>query len=220
MIGRRTGKPASTCSAPTSACPMHRTPARTLPSLGGSPPKPPGSPPHGHPGYHRAPQGTHCDVLAGPALRLHGRGLRRWRLQLCPVPRRHGQLQPRLLLRGTVNFGLAEFSSGAVFFNGPSFSGGTVDLGYANFSGGEVDFSAPDDWSVPPTFPWTDMPPQAWSSQVGSIQGLTAENRLSSNKPPFITLSQPGDLGVRAPMAAGRCRRSPRPGHDRARSAA
>jgi uncharacterized protein YjbI with pentapeptide repeats len=60
---------------------------------------------------------------------------------------------------GTVEFSETEFSGGAVFFNGASFSGGTVDLGYANFSGGEVDFSAPGDWSVPPIFPWTDMPP-------------------------------------------------------------
>ena len=39
-----------------------------------------------------------------------------------------------------------------VVFDGGNFSG-------ARFSGGTVDFSNPRDWSSPPVFPWTGMPP-------------------------------------------------------------
>ena len=60
---------------------------------------------------------------------------------------------------GTVHFGFARFSGGTVDFGAARFSGGTVDFRAAQFSGSEVDFSAADDWSVPPSFPWTDTPP-------------------------------------------------------------
>lgn len=59
----------------------------------------------------------------------------------------------------TVEFGLAEFSGSRVFFSCAQFSGGQVDFSHALFSGGEVDFSDPGDWSVPPAFPWIDVPP-------------------------------------------------------------
>jgi uncharacterized protein YjbI with pentapeptide repeats len=60
---------------------------------------------------------------------------------------------------GLVCFTGARFSSGEVSFGGARFSGSTIEFGSAGFSGGEVDFSAVRDWSVPPTFPWTDTPP-------------------------------------------------------------
>jgi hypothetical protein len=47
---------------------------------------------------------------------------------------------------GTVNFA-ARFSGGPVYFSGAEFSGSTVD------------FSGARDWSFPPVFPWTGMPP-------------------------------------------------------------
>ena len=47
----------------------------------------------------------------------------------------------------------------AVDFDRAQFSGGEVSFNYAKFSGGTVDFSSARDWSVPPTFPWTDTPP-------------------------------------------------------------
>jgi hypothetical protein len=60
---------------------------------------------------------------------------------------------------GRVDFFGAEFSGGGVDFGGAKFSGGEVDFGGAKFSGGEVDFSAAGDWSCPPKFPWTGIPP-------------------------------------------------------------
>jgi len=60
---------------------------------------------------------------------------------------------------GEVNFSGAQFSGGIVSFVGASFSGSTVRFGTAVFSGGTVDFSDAGDWSFPPAFPWTDMPP-------------------------------------------------------------
>ena len=71
---------------------------------------------------------------------------------------------------GRVIFLAAEFSGSTVSFGGAKFSGGTVNFtvagisgaGDAVFSGGTVDFTDPadpDDWSVPPAFPWTDKPP-------------------------------------------------------------
>jgi hypothetical protein len=73
-----------------------------------------------------------------------------------------------------VIFTAAEFSGSTVSFGGARFSGGRVNFtvagisgaGDAVFSGGTVDFTDPadpDDWSVPPTFPWTDTdtPPPA-----------------------------------------------------------
>jgi hypothetical protein len=58
---------------------------------------------------------------------------------------------------GTVDFRFAKFFGDVrVAFVGARFSGGTVDFRVAEFSGGEVDFSKADDWSHPPTFPWTD----------------------------------------------------------------
>jgi uncharacterized protein YjbI with pentapeptide repeats len=76
---------------------------------------------------------------------------------------------------GTVDFsgfGGAEFSGGTVYFEDAEFSGGTVNFNHAKFSGGRVvfsgaefsgataDFTDPGDWSVPPEFPWTGVPPQ------------------------------------------------------------
>jgi len=53
--------------------------------------------------------------------------------------------------------------TGVVFDGGDfaraRFSRGTVRFGGAEFSGGEVDFSGAGDWSFPPAFPWTEMPP-------------------------------------------------------------
>jgi uncharacterized protein YjbI with pentapeptide repeats len=72
---------------------------------------------------------------------------------------------------GEINFGGAEFSGGEVDFSHAMFRGGEVDFSYARFSGGKVifggaefsggavDFSEVNDWSVPPTFPWTGTPP-------------------------------------------------------------
>ncbi len=70
---------------------------------------------------------------------------------------------------GTVRFGgrwlplrgerSTRFSGGTVNFDRAVFSGGTVGFRGLEFTGGEVDFSSPSDWSVPPTFPWTDTPP-------------------------------------------------------------
>jgi uncharacterized protein YjbI with pentapeptide repeats len=60
---------------------------------------------------------------------------------------------------GKVDFSRAQFSGGTVDFHGGQFSGGTVDFFDAQFSGGTVDFSDLLDWSSPPAFPWTDMPP-------------------------------------------------------------
>ena len=84
----------------------------------------------------------------------------------------------RELSGGESYFDDAKFSGGTVDFSGAEFSGGTVDFSakfsggrprppfsaevsfnYAEFSGGTVDFSSARDWSVPPTFPWTDTPP-------------------------------------------------------------
>jgi uncharacterized protein YjbI with pentapeptide repeats len=59
---------------------------------------------------------------------------------------------------GKVTFDDAWFSGGKVTFDNARFSGGTVNFGSADFSGGTIDFSNVDDWSVPPTFPWTDIP--------------------------------------------------------------
>jgi hypothetical protein len=59
-----------------------------------------------------------------------------------------------------VRFDHAEFTGGRVSFNGAVFSGGRVTFSDAEFPGGRVDFSSPRDWSIPPTFPWTDkLPP-------------------------------------------------------------
>jgi uncharacterized protein YjbI with pentapeptide repeats len=72
---------------------------------------------------------------------------------------------------GEVDFSSAEFSGGTVYFSSARFSGGTVTFSDARFSssrmyfsgarfsGGVVDFSDVGDWSVPPSFPWTDTPP-------------------------------------------------------------
>jgi len=60
---------------------------------------------------------------------------------------------------GTVNFSDAEFSGAEVDFRSAALSGADVIFGGARFSGGTVDFSLPDDWSCPPTFPWTGTPP-------------------------------------------------------------
>jgi uncharacterized protein YjbI with pentapeptide repeats len=71
---------------------------------------------------------------------------------------------------GEVSFRGAEFSGGSVSFSGAKFSGSRVDFSPAvsddtgelvetRFSGGEVDFSDVGDWSFPPAFPWTDLPP-------------------------------------------------------------
>ena len=60
---------------------------------------------------------------------------------------------------GTVKFDDAQFSGGAIHFGGPVLN--AMGLGVAEFSGGEVDFSDAGDWSFPPVFPWTDMPPSA-----------------------------------------------------------
>ena len=59
----------------------------------------------------------------------------------------------------TVSFSSAKFSGSKVWFGTATFSGGTVDFRGARFSGGEVDFSQVNDWSSPPTFPWTATPP-------------------------------------------------------------
>jgi hypothetical protein len=58
-----------------------------------------------------------------------------------------------------VSFNRAEFSGGTVSFNDAHFTTALVTFGDAVFSGGEVDFSNASDWSVPPTFPWTETPP-------------------------------------------------------------
>ena len=60
---------------------------------------------------------------------------------------------------GTVRFLGAQFSGGKVDFSRAQFSGSEVNFATAKFSGGEVNFSTVDDWSAPPTFPWTDTPP-------------------------------------------------------------
>jgi hypothetical protein len=62
--------------------------------------------------------------------------------------------------RGAVNFSYARFSGGRVYFNRAQFSGAAI-VGFdrAQFSGGDVDFSDAGDWSFPPAFPWTGMPP-------------------------------------------------------------
>jgi uncharacterized protein YjbI with pentapeptide repeats len=57
--------------------------------------------------------------------------------------------------------GAARFSGGDVTFHDAMFSGGTVTFDDAEFSGGTVDFSDAADWSSPPTFPWTDTPPES-----------------------------------------------------------
>jgi Pentapeptide repeats (9 copies) len=56
------------------------------------------------------------------------------------------------------NFSGARFSGGTVIFRDARFSG-RVSFRDARFSGGTVDFSNPRDWSSPPVFPWTGMPP-------------------------------------------------------------
>jgi len=61
-----------------------------------------------------------------------------------------------------VGFHDAEFSGGTVAsLPAAEFSGGTVDFTAARFSGGTVDFRDPSNWSAPPAFPRTDMPPPA-----------------------------------------------------------
>jgi uncharacterized protein YjbI with pentapeptide repeats len=60
---------------------------------------------------------------------------------------------------GTVGFTGAKFSGSTVGFTGAEFSGSTVGFTGAVFSGGEVDFSGVRDWSIPPAFPWTGVPP-------------------------------------------------------------
>jgi hypothetical protein len=60
---------------------------------------------------------------------------------------------------GTVVFNDAQFSGGRVLFIAAKFSGGKVDFSRARFSGGTVSFTEPDDWSYPPSFPWTGTPP-------------------------------------------------------------
>jgi hypothetical protein len=58
-----------------------------------------------------------------------------------------------------VSFDGAQFSGGTVNFRIAGFSGGTVSFDGAQFSGSEVDFSEADDWSHPPRFDWTGVPP-------------------------------------------------------------
>ena len=58
-----------------------------------------------------------------------------------------------------VNPSAAQFSGGEVNFRDATFSGAMVDFRRSEFSGGTVDFGGPRDWSVPPAFPWTDIPP-------------------------------------------------------------
>jgi uncharacterized protein YjbI with pentapeptide repeats len=58
-----------------------------------------------------------------------------------------------------VGFPGAKFSGGKVGFDHAEFSGGKISFDHAEFSGGTVDFSSPADWSFPPEFPWTGMPP-------------------------------------------------------------
>ena len=60
---------------------------------------------------------------------------------------------------GEVDFTGAKFFSGKVDFSRALFSGGTVDFRDAEFSGGELDFGGVSDWSCPPAFPWTGIPP-------------------------------------------------------------
>ena len=61
---------------------------------------------------------------------------------------------------GAVYFAAAQFSGpGLTFFEGAQFSGAWIFFSGARFSGGTVDFSSVGDWSFPPAFPWTDMPP-------------------------------------------------------------
>jgi hypothetical protein len=60
---------------------------------------------------------------------------------------------------GEVYFGRAKFSGGTVSFRHARFAGGTVGFITAWFPGGAVDFSDPGDWTSPPAFPWTGMPP-------------------------------------------------------------
>jgi uncharacterized protein YjbI with pentapeptide repeats len=60
---------------------------------------------------------------------------------------------------GTVSFSHAKFSGGTVSFSEAKFSGAEFNFTYAEFSGGEVDFSNVEDWSCPPEFPWTGVPP-------------------------------------------------------------
>jgi uncharacterized protein YjbI with pentapeptide repeats len=72
---------------------------------------------------------------------------------------------------GTVDFSFAKFTGGAVDFSYARFSGGAVDFSYARFfdgkiefkdaefCGGTLDLSQAHEWSLMPTFPWTDAPP-------------------------------------------------------------
>jgi len=58
------------------------------------------------------------------------------------------------------DFGGSQFSGGTISFWDAEFSGDEVHFTDVQFSGGTVDFSDVADWSVPPKFPWTDIPAQ------------------------------------------------------------
>jgi hypothetical protein len=60
---------------------------------------------------------------------------------------------------GMVYFGNVEFSGGNVRFSGARFSGSEVYFSLGQFSGSQIDFGDAEDWSFPPDFPWTGMPP-------------------------------------------------------------
>jgi Caspase domain len=65
----------------------------------------------------------------------------------------------RARFSGTVNCVRAEFSGGAVSFDGARFSGATVSLKGAVFSGGTVVFAHVRRWSHPPMFSWDGEAP-------------------------------------------------------------
>ena len=76
--------------------------------------------------------------------------------QCSPAARSASAAPSSLAARST---SAAGFSGGTVDFHAPSSPAARSTSASLTFSGGTVDFSGPGDWSVPPTFPWTDTPP-------------------------------------------------------------
>jgi hypothetical protein len=53
----------------------------------------------------------------------------------------------------------AKFSGSSLNFRGVNFARGGASFFGAEFSGGTANFGASGDWSFPPRFSWTGMPP-------------------------------------------------------------
>ena len=128
MTGRRTGRPASMCSAPTCACPTSLTRAtrRRADRLA-----------------FRANREVRHTVIRVITAHLRDGAAVSWQglnFDFTGVVFDGGDFRDARFSGGTVSFADAEFSGGKVHFDGAKFSGGEVDFAGAKFSGGRVRF--------------------------------------------------------------------------------